>query len=112
LKQAKGIRTPATRAEIIGGLKKQGFLIVQRKNIVSTKTGLLLFAILKHADPALVDPGVTAQLECLLDDGLSASRRLLVRRRVRRRRTRHRQAEGGSRCWSISPAERYSRQRR
>jgi hypothetical protein len=24
--------------------------------------------VLKQADPALVDPGLTAQLECLLDD--------------------------------------------
>jgi DNA topoisomerase-3 len=31
LKEAKGIGTPATRAEIIGGLKKQGFLIAQEK---------------------------------------------------------------------------------
>ena len=31
-------------------------------------TGLSLFGVLKQADPALVDPGVTAQLECLLDD--------------------------------------------
>jgi DNA topoisomerase-3 len=68
LKEAKGIGTPATRAEIIGGLKKQGFLIAQGKNIVPTETGLSLFGILKQADPALVDPGVTAQLECLLDD--------------------------------------------
>ena len=68
LKEAKGIGTPATRAEIIGGLKKQGFLIAQGKNIVPTETGLSLFVILKQADPALVDPGVTAQLECLLDD--------------------------------------------
>jgi DNA topoisomerase III len=68
LKEAKGIGTPATRAEIIGGLKKQGFLIVQGKNIVPTEAGLSLFGILKQADPALVDPGVTAQLECLLDD--------------------------------------------
>jgi DNA topoisomerase III len=59
---------PATRAEIIGGLKKQGFLIAQGKNIVPTETGLSLFGVLKQADPALVDPGVTAQLECLLDD--------------------------------------------
>jgi DNA topoisomerase-3 len=29
---------------------------------------LTLFGVLKQADPALVDPGVTAQLECLLDD--------------------------------------------
>jgi DNA topoisomerase-3 len=68
LKQAKGIGTPATRAEIIGGLKKQGFLTAQGKNIVPTETGLSLFGVLKQADPALVDPGVTAQLECLLDD--------------------------------------------
>lgn len=68
LKEAKGIGTPATRAEIIGGLKRQGFLIVQGKTIVPTETGLSLFGVLQQADPALVDPGVTAQLECLLDD--------------------------------------------
>ena len=68
LKEAKGIGTPATRAEIIGALKRQGFLIAQGKNIVPTETGLSLFGILKQGDPALVDPGVTAQLECLLDD--------------------------------------------
>ncbi len=68
LKEAKGIGTPATRAEIIGGLKKQGFLVAQGKNIVPTETGLSLFGVLKLADPALVDPGVTAQLECLLDE--------------------------------------------
>ena len=68
LKEAKGIGTPATRAEIIGVLKKQSFLIAQGKHIVPTETGLSLFGILKQADPALVDPGVTAQLECLLDD--------------------------------------------
>ena len=68
LREAKGIGTPATRAEILGGLKKQGFLIAQGKHIVSTEAGLSLFGVLKKADPALVDPGVTAQLECLLDD--------------------------------------------
>jgi DNA topoisomerase III len=68
LKEAKGIGTPATRAEIIGGLKKQAFLITQGKHIVPTETGRSLFGVLKQADPALVDPGVTAQLECLLDD--------------------------------------------
>ncbi len=68
LKEAKGIGTPATRAEIIGGLKRQDFLVAQGKNIVPTDAGLKLFGVLKQADPALVDPGVTAQLECLLDD--------------------------------------------
>ena len=55
-------------AGIIGGLKKQSFLMAQGKHIVPTETGLSLFGVLKQADPALVDPGVTAQLECLLDD--------------------------------------------
>ena len=68
LKKAKGIGTPATRSEIISGLKRQDFLIAHGNNIVPTAAGLTLFGILKQADPALVDPGVTAQLECLLDD--------------------------------------------
>jgi DNA topoisomerase-3 len=68
LKEAKGIGTPATRSEIIGGLKKQGFLIVEGKHIVPTEAGLSLFGVLKQADPVLVDPGMTAQLECLLDE--------------------------------------------
>src|ERR1700734_2276517 len=70
LKEAKGIGTPATRADIIGGLKKQSFLIAQGKHIVPTETGLSLFRVLKQAEPALVDPGVTARLECLVDDVL------------------------------------------
>ena len=70
LKEAKGIGTPATRSEIIAGLKKQGFLAAQGKNIAPTERGLALFAILERADPALVDAGVTAELECLLDDVL------------------------------------------
>ena len=68
LKEAKGIGTPATRAEVIGGLKKQAFLVAEGKNIVPTETGLSLFGVLKQADPSLVDPGLTAQLECLLDE--------------------------------------------
>ena len=68
LKEARGIGTPATRAEIIGGLKKQGFLATQGKHIVPTGSGLKLFEVLRGADAALVDPGVTARLECLLDD--------------------------------------------
>jgi DNA topoisomerase-3 len=68
LKEAKGIGTSATRAEIIAGLKSQSFLTARGKNIVPTDAGLRLFEVLKHADAALVDPGLTAQLECLLDE--------------------------------------------
>ena len=70
LKEAKGIGTPATRAEIIRGLKAQEFLVAQGKTIVPTERGLVLYDVLRKADPALVDPGVTAQLERLLDDVL------------------------------------------
>jgi DNA topoisomerase-3 len=70
LREAKGIGTPATRAEVIRGLKAQEFLVADGKNIVPTERGLALFGILERADPALVDPGVTAQLECLLDEVL------------------------------------------
>jgi DNA topoisomerase-3 len=58
LKQAKGIGTPATRAEIIGGLKRQGFLVAQGKHIVPTDDRpQTVRRISKRADPALVDPG-------------------------------------------------------
>ena len=77
LKEAKGIGTPATRAEIISGLKKQGFLAAQGKNIVPTDLGLTLFGILERADPALVDPGVTAELECLLDDVVTGRQEMM-----------------------------------
>ena len=76
LREAKGIGTPATRAEIISGLKKQGFLAAQGKNIVPTDRGLALFGVLKRADAALVDPGVTAELECLLDDVLTGNQEM------------------------------------
>ncbi len=70
LREAKGIGTPATRAEVIRGLKAQEFLALDGKHIVPTERGLALFGVLERADPALVDPGVTAQLELLLDDVL------------------------------------------
>ena len=78
LKKAKGIGTPATRAEIISGLRKQGFLTAQGQNIVPTDRGLALFGVLERADPALVDPGVTAELECLLDDVVTGKQEMLV----------------------------------
>ena len=77
LKEAKGIGTPATRAEIIAGLKKQGFLTAQEQNIVPTDRGMALFGVLERADPALVDPGVTAELECLLDDVVTGKQEMM-----------------------------------
>src|SRR3954449_5776867 len=68
LKEAKGIGTPATRAEIIGGLKKQSFLRADGKLVVPTPAGLQLFELLRAAAPTLVDPGTTAVWEMRLDD--------------------------------------------
>lgn len=78
LKDAKGIGTPATRAEIIRGLKAQEFLVADGKHIVPTERGLALFAVLQQADPALVDPGVTAQMECLLDQVLIGQQEMVA----------------------------------
>ena len=77
LKEARGIGTPATRAEIIVGLKKQGLLTARGKHIVPTVQGLTLFGVLERADPALVDPGATAELECLLDDVVTGKQEMM-----------------------------------
>jgi DNA topoisomerase-3 len=68
LKEAKGIGTPATRAEIIKGLKRQNMLTTDGKLVVPTPAGLQLFGLLKGAAPALVDPGMTAVWEMRLDE--------------------------------------------
>jgi DNA topoisomerase III len=68
LKEAKGIGTPATRAEIIKGLKRQNLLTADGKLVVPTPAGLQLFELLKGAAPDLVDPGMTAVWEMRLDE--------------------------------------------
>ena len=68
LKEAKGIGTPATRAEIIKGLKRQSLLAADGKLVVPTPAGLQLFELLRAAAPTLVDPGTTAVWEMRLDD--------------------------------------------
>jgi DNA topoisomerase-3 len=68
LKEAKGIGTPATRAEIIKGLKLQRLLAQDGKFVVPTPAALQVFEVLRDAAPALVDPGTTAIWEMRLDD--------------------------------------------
>jgi DNA topoisomerase-3 len=68
LKEAKGIGTPATRAEIIKGLKRQNLLATDRKLVVPTPAGLQLYELLRAAAAALVDPATTAVWEMRLDD--------------------------------------------
>ena len=77
-KEAKGIGTPATRAEIIGGPQEAGLPHCPKgRDIVPTETGLSLFGVLKQADPSLVDPGLTAQLECLLDEVVIGKQKMM-----------------------------------
>ncbi|WP_207459905.1 DNA topoisomerase [Azospirillum sp. SYSU D00513] len=68
LKEAKGIGTPATRAEVIKGLRRQNLLDADGKWLVPTPAGLQLFETLRGAAPALVDPGTTALWEMRLDE--------------------------------------------
>ncbi|PWC86729.1 DNA topoisomerase III [Azospirillum sp. TSH100] len=68
LKEAKGIGTPATRAEVIKGLRKQNMLGADGKWLVPTPAGLHLFETLRAAAPTLVDPGTTALWEMKLDE--------------------------------------------
>ena len=71
LKEAKGIGTPATRAEIIKGLKRQNLLAADGKFVVPTPAGLQIFELLRGAAPSLVDPATTATWEMHLDDIVS-----------------------------------------
>ena len=96
LREAKGIGTPATRAEVIHGLKAQEFLTLDGKHLVPTERGLALFGVPERADPALVDPGVAAQLKLLLDEVLIGSQELAGARRccMRAGAAHHRPAHG------------------
>jgi DNA topoisomerase-3 len=71
LKEAKGIGTPATRADIIKGLKRQNLLAADGKFVVPTSAGLQIFELLRGAAPSLVDPATTATWEMRLDDIVS-----------------------------------------
>src|SRR4051794_24543165 len=71
LKEAKGIGTPATRADIIKGLKRQNLLAPEGKFVVPTTAGLQIFELLRGAAPSLVDPATTATWEMQLDDIVS-----------------------------------------
>ena len=74
LKEAKGIGTPATRAEIIKGLKRQNLLAADGKLVLPAPAGLQLFELLRGAAPALVDPGTTALWEMRLDEIVTGKR--------------------------------------
>jgi len=51
LKEARGIGTPATRAEIIKGLKRQNLLAADGKLVLPIPAGLQLSELLRGAAP-------------------------------------------------------------
>jgi len=67
LKEAKGHWHPCNPGGNYRDSSDRSFWLL-KEEYCPTDTGLKLFGVLQHADPVLVDPGATAQLECLLDD--------------------------------------------
>ncbi len=65
LRDASGIGTPATRAQIIKGLERQKQIARRRKVLQPTAAGMQLYNLLLAVRPALLDPGRTAVWETL-----------------------------------------------
>lgn len=71
LKEAKGLGTPATRSTIIEGLKSQGQVQLDKKNLVPTQAGMLIYDVFAEVAPVVMDPAATARMEARLDDILT-----------------------------------------
>lgn len=63
--ERKGLGTPATRAGIIENLIAKGFVIREKKNLLSTDKGLALITVVSEF---LKDPNTTANWEMKLHD--------------------------------------------
>ncbi|TCI39684.1 DNA topoisomerase III [Exiguobacterium sp. SH4S7] len=61
MKEVEGLGTEATRANIIDGLKKRGYVELQKKELVPTDKGRLLIDVL--GDSILASPAMTAKWE-------------------------------------------------
>jgi DNA topoisomerase-3 len=67
LKGAAGIGTPATRASILEGLKKQNLFEVIDKNLAPSTLALAIYDVLLKEAPEILDPAATAEMELALD---------------------------------------------
>ena len=67
LKETRGIGTPATRAEVLKGLLKQGQITTIGKSLAPTAGGMSLYKTLNAVCPNVVDPGRTAVWESLFE---------------------------------------------
>lgn len=67
LREAKGIGTPATRGEVLKGLKEQGQITAKGKTLMPTPGGMELWRVLRETCPNVVDPARTALWETMFD---------------------------------------------
>lgn len=67
LRDAKGIGTPATRGEVVKGLKQQGQIVEKGKSLMPTEGGMKLWELLRAVCPNVVDPARTALWETIFD---------------------------------------------
>jgi DNA topoisomerase-3 len=65
LKDAKGIGTPATRAEVLKGLFSQGQFEKEGKTIKPSRAGMELYDLIVSTAPEIADPGRTAEWETI-----------------------------------------------
>lgn len=65
LKDAKGIGTPATRAEVLKGLFKQGQFEKEGKTIKPSRAGMELYDLIVSTAPEIADPSRTAEWETI-----------------------------------------------
>lgn len=65
LKDAKGIGTPATRAEVLKGLFRQGQFEKEGKTIKPSPAGMELYDLILSTAPEIADPGRTAEWETI-----------------------------------------------
>jgi DNA topoisomerase-3 len=67
LKEAKGIGTAATRADVPEGLLEQGQIVMKGKTFMPTAGGMQLYKMLLKVSPNIVDPARTAIWETIFD---------------------------------------------
>jgi DNA topoisomerase-3 len=64
---ARGLGTPATRAQVIEGLIYEGYLLRQGKELIVTQKGLSLITLLRNLDAdTLTKPELTGEWEAKL----------------------------------------------
>ena len=67
LKESAGIGTPATRGNILDGLKRQNLIDVKSGKLHASDLAMALHDVLETEAPEFLDPAATAEMELALD---------------------------------------------